>query len=114
MVHTNRKVIEPKEVNDLFHELLEIVWLKDVTLFPQAFQDNMELISERYSTFRSLRRGSDTRALEKKVAKTDTETVNRWSREKSKGGRHKQRDMTQHYADLDMLHGPFLRYTQAM
>ncbi len=114
MTHLNGEIMTPKEVNETFHELLEDVWNKDLSLFPRAFQENVNLISERYSTFRSFRRGSDTRAVEMNVSKIDIEVVNRWSQKTKKNNRQKKGDMLHHYADLEMLLGPFIRYTTAM
>ena len=73
-----------------------------------------EDITERFSVFRSLRRASDTRALNMKVSETDIDVVNRWKRVEGGKGRKTLGSMRQHYAEFTYLVEPFLRYTNAM
>ena len=75
---------------------------------------NVEDITDRFSVFRSLRRASDTRALNQKVAETDIDVVNRWKRVEGGKGRKVLGSMRQHYAEFSHLINPFLRYTKAM
>ena len=71
-------------------------------------------IEERYHSYRTRRRTSDTRALEQAVDDKDIDAVNRWSdAEKSKKGKVNQ-PMKQHYAQIELLIKPFKRYTWAM
>ena len=82
-------------------------------LFP-ADMDNEEKLRDSYQCFRTFRRTSDTRALEKKVSDSDMDIVNRWKAVETAAGRVPGRSMRQHYAQLELLLGPFLRYTFAM
>ena len=72
------------------------------------------MIRERYQCFRSFRRASDTRALETKVDKDDVDIVNRWQTVEEAQGKRPSRPMRQHYAQFELLLGPFLRYTSMM
>jgi hypothetical protein len=49
-----------------------------------------------------------------KVAAADIDVVNRWKSVERADGNRPQRPMRQHYAELELLLGPFLRYTLAM
>ena len=73
-----------------------------------------EDIEERFSIFRSLRRASDTRAIEMKVAEADIDVVNRWKGVEAAKGSRPSRSMRQHYAEVEHLRLPFLRCTKAM
>ena len=54
-----------------------IRFLMEKKKFPVEIQNEEEII-ERFSVFRSLRRVSDTRHLEKNVTGSDIGIVNRW------------------------------------
>ena len=64
--------------------------------------------------FSNLSKTSDTRALEVAVRKDDVDIVNRWKTIEATQGSRPSRPMRQHYAQLELLLGPFLRYTLAM
>ena len=64
-------------------------------LFPPEIKSH-EDVYERFSVFRSLRRDSDTRALEKKVAVSDIGIVNRWQKIKDAKGKRHSGAMRQH------------------
>jgi hypothetical protein len=53
-------------------------------------------------------------AIKKKVGRTDIDVVNRWKSVKSADGNRQSHPMRQHYAELELLAGPFLWYTWAM
>ena len=78
-------------------------------LFPSKFETALDL-RKSYQVFRTLRRMSDTRALEMKVSKTDIDLVNRWALVEKASGL----EMRQYYADITLILEPFLRYTKAM
>ena len=82
-------------------------------VFPVEIKD-AEDISERFSVYRSLRRASDTRAMNMKVSANDIDVVNRWKRIEGAKGRKAAGPMRQHYAELSLLVQPFIRYTKAM
>ena len=102
------------ELDSVMKDLLEEVFDERKELFPPDIKEK-EDIADAYHCFRSFRRASDTRAIEKKVAKTDIEIVNRWGKEESsKMGSKVVMPMRQHYAQPELLIGPFVRYTRAM
>ena len=82
-------------------------------LFPMKIKSR-EDVREKYHIYRSLRRSSDSRALEKKVAGTDIDIVNRWVEVEKAAGKRPSREMKHHYADVTLLMDPFMRYTRAM
>ena len=65
---------------------------------------------ERYHSNRTWRRTSDTRAIEMDLKATDIDIVNKWRQ----AGKRSSQPMKQYYAQLELLMGPFKRYTQAM
>jgi hypothetical protein len=110
--HHDGRVCNTRDLDVKLIELLEEMFEEDYKLFPQLLVK--EDILSSYSVYRTPRRSSDTRALEMKVAKTDIEIVNRWHTiERSKGNRPGF-SMEQHYAQAELLLGPYLRYTSAM
>ena len=76
--------------------------------------DTEEKLRDSYQCFRTFRRTSDTRSLEKKVSESDMDIVNRWKDVETAAGRIPGRSMRQHYDQLELLLGPFLRYTFIM
>ncbi len=64
--------------------------------------------------YRTLGRTSDIRALVMKVGRNDIDVVNRWKALEQADGNRPHPPMRQHYAKLELLIGPFLRYTLAM
>jgi hypothetical protein len=94
--------------------VLEDIFDESPSMFPVTVRNNRDEIGGSYQVFRSLRRSSDTRAVEKDVSRNDIETVNRWhGLERAQGGRP-LRPMYQHYIQSDLLVKPYLRYTKAM
>jgi hypothetical protein len=101
------------QLDELFIEVLEEMYDANNTLFPPSISVKDE-VAISYSVFRSLRRSSNTRALENNVSSTDIALVNRWHLvEKSQGGKSAL-PMYQHYAQIELLVEPFKRYTKAM
>ena len=94
------------------HEYLIRLWEKGAE-FPQEIKGEDD-ISERFSVFHSLRRGSNTRALNANVSQNDIDVINRWKSVESAEGKKPARTMRQHYAETTLLKAPFLRYTAAM
>ena len=69
----------------------------------------------KFNVYRSLRRSSNTRAIEVKVAQSDIDVVNRWAQEERAGFKKASlKTMSQHYSDVKIMLGPVLRYTHAM
>lgn len=109
----NNQVLDSQTINDKLHLLLWNIYQSQPQLFPPTVQ-TYDSIKDSYQCFRTFRKSSDTRALEKKIATNDIEIVNRWKTvEQSKGGKP-ARSMKQYYAQFDLLLAPFLRYTKQM
>lgn len=107
------KVRTSSQLDEQLVEILEEVFDDTPSLFPASVGSREDIVTF-YSTFRTPRRSSDTRAIEKNVSVSDIECVNRWeAKEKAKGNRPNM-PMRQHYAQVELLLKPFLRYTQAM
>jgi hypothetical protein len=69
----------------MMHEILEELFESDRHMFPPAIKD-LDTLRKSYQAFRTLRRTSDTRALEMKVARDDIDIVGNKSK-KLKGER---------------------------
>lgn len=107
------KVLTTEALDRLLVEILEEIYEDLPALFPPSIQDKDD-ISDHYQVYRTLRRSSDTRALEQEVRESDIDIVNRWQTvEKAKGNRPTLQ-MKYHYAQVELLLEPFLRYTLAM
>jgi hypothetical protein len=102
-----------RALNDSLLDVLEDLFDTHRELFPASISDK-EILRERIQVYRTLRRTSDTRALEQKVAQSDIDVVNRWKSLERADGNRPHRPMRQHYAKLELLLAPFLCYTLAM
>jgi hypothetical protein len=109
----NGRVLSHRALNDSLLETLEELFGTHQELFPASIPD-VETLRKRVQVYRTLRRTSDTRALEQKVGQSDIDVVNRWKALERADGNRPHRPMRQHYAKLELLIGPFLRYTWAM
>lgn len=109
------KLIEPSEIDEILTELLFICYQEDRNVFPVPVDlDTEEKLRDIYQSLRTFRRTSDTRALEKKINKLKIDIVSIWKALESVDGRWPGWSMRQHYAQLELLVGPFLHYTFAM
>jgi hypothetical protein len=106
-------VLSHQALNDSLLEVLEELFDSHRELFPPSIPDK-ETLRQRVQVYRTLRRTSDTRALNQKVSTSDINVVNRWQAVERADGNRPHRPMRQHYAELELLLGPFLRYTWAM
>jgi hypothetical protein len=106
-------VLSHQALNDSLLEVLEELFDSHRELFPPSVPDK-ETLRRRVQVYRTLRRTSDTRALNQKVNAADIDVVNRWKSVERADGNRPHRPMRQHYAELELLLGPFLRYTWAM
>ena len=100
-------------MSDLLSELLEELFDSDKELFPMDITSK-EMVRERYQAFRTFRRTSDTRATEEGVSKSDIDLVNRWETVERAKGKRQGMPMRLHYAQVELIIKPFLRYTWAM
>ena len=107
-----KKMTSTRLTGTMHHYLYQILEEKPELL--PAKVGTVEEITERYHTFRSFRRGSDTRAISMKVDETDIYCVNRWKTEGRNNRGPGGMPMHHRYADIDLLIQPFLRYTSAM
>jgi hypothetical protein len=106
-------VLSHRALNDSLLEILEELFDNHREMFPPSVADK-ETLRMRVQVYRTLRRTSDTRALEQKVSQSDIDVVNRWKLLERADGNRPHRPMRQHYAELELLLEPFLRYTWAM
>jgi hypothetical protein len=100
-------------LDDLLTDVLEELYEDTPQNFPLSITSKEEIVGN-YQVFRSFRRSSDTRALEKKIAGSDIDIVNRWHRIEQAKGARPAFQMKEHYAQVELLLKPFLRYTSAM
>lgn len=113
-----------KDIDQMLVSCLSFIYEKDKSLFPtdirtfiEQDEEDMRMVFERYySCFRTFRRSSDSRALENRhmLHDEDIDIVNRWRRVEDAKGNRPSHVMKQHYADVDVLLKPFLRYTKVM
>ena len=102
------------EIDQMLQEILEELYQEDTSLFPPDIKSEADIVGS-YHCFRSLRRASDTRAIEMKVSQTDIDCVNRWGQDQRNAhGLKLKLPMRQHYLQPELLVRPFLRYTRAM
>ena len=106
------KVWSFQRKDDCFKEDLEDIFKTSGHLFPKTIK-NRDNLKSSYHICRSLRRSSDTQALEMKVIGLDIDIVNRWVEVKAANGRKPSRLMKQQYANVTLLIKYFLRYTLA-
>ena len=99
--------------NEILHELLCLLFDRDHSLFLSHIGSHGEILAK-YHVYHSFRRASDSRAISKEVALADIRVVNRWQKVEKAKGQRPSYDMTQHYAQVDLLIDCFLRYTRAM
>ena len=109
----NGDVFTGKVLDAAMLEVLEELFDANRPLFPENIR-TVEELRKAYHCFRSFRRSSDTRALEKQVGTDDIKIVNRWSTVDKMEGRRPNQEMHFYYADIALLEAPFLRYTYAM
>jgi hypothetical protein len=101
------------QANEILHELLCSLFDREPTVFPSHISSHSEVLSK-YHLFRSFRRASDSRAIAKGISLSDITVVNRWSKVEKAKGQRPTFEMSQHYAQIDLLVDCFLRYTGAM
>lgn len=100
-------------VNDCLVEALCQLFESSPELFSTKVT-SLEQVRKVYHIYRSLRRSSDSKALDMEVSGEDIDIVNRWEGVERAQGNRPNRSMKHHYADIVMLIKPFKRYTFAM
>jgi hypothetical protein len=101
------------QANEILHELLCSLIDQQPSLFPSHVSTHVD-ITAKYHLYRSFRRASDSRAIAKGINLSDIRVVNRWSKVEKAKGQRPTFEMSQHYAQIDLLVDCFLRYTGAM
>jgi hypothetical protein len=109
----NGKIYDSRTLNDAFLEILEDLFDTARESFSASIDDK-ETLQKRVQACRTFRRTSDSIAIEEKVAQADIDVVNRWQTVERAAGSRPNRPMRQHYAELELLLKPFLRYTWVM
>jgi hypothetical protein len=107
------RVLSHLALNDSLLEVLEDLFDTHRELFPASILDK-ETLRKRVQVYRTLRRTSDTQALEQKVSQSDINVINRWKALERADGNRPHCPMRQHYAELELLIGPFLLHTWNM
>ena len=105
--------METNDIDNMLIDLLPEYFLENRDLFPLDI-DSIDKFREAYQCFRTFRRSSDSKALKVGVDETDVDILNRWKIVKAAKGSRPSHPMRQHYAQFDLLLGPFLRYTFTM
>jgi hypothetical protein len=104
-----------RDLNFKFWEALGKIWQQEPELFLSDVKTlpDMELV---YNVFRSLWRGSDSRAIEQGLSESVINTsVNCWHLVKKSGGaRPAHLTMNQYYADANLLKAVHLKHTTSM
>jgi hypothetical protein len=106
--------LSTRVLNALFVECLCEILDEQPALFLANIK-NAGDVETWYNVFRSLRRGSNSRALSQGISDTCTSVINRWHlKEKAKGKMPSFTNMPQYYADINLLTENFLIYTFGM
>jgi hypothetical protein len=100
-------------MNAILHEILGEIFMKHPALF-QADIESVSDIEDKYSVYRSFRRGSDLLAIAMKVPTADINVVNHWSKKEADRMSKPSMEMNQYYAEIHILLPSFMRYTEAM
>jgi len=100
-------------IDEMMGEILVDIFRKIPTLFDIRIKSSKQ-VTDNFKSYRSFRRSSDTRALNMKVNSYDIDVINRWSTVEKAQGRKAGLAMKHHYAEVNVLLGPFIRYTKAM
>jgi hypothetical protein len=112
--HSKGLQLFTRDLNFKFWEALGKIWQQE----PELFLTNVKTLPDIelvYNVFRSLWRGSDSRAIEQGLSESVINTVNCWHLvEKSGGARPAHLAMNQYYADANLLKVVHLKYTASM
>ena len=101
------------EMNDLFLDVLSEIFDDHWDLFAVDITSTGEL-AEKYHVYRSLRRGSESRAVDMEVSSGDRYQVNRWRKKETAANSKMSQPIDQLYVDVSLVKQAFLRYTKAM
>ena len=102
-----------RNIDEMMTDVLKEIYQKDKTLFDVRIKD-LKGIEDNFKCYRTFRRSSDTRAINQKVSDVDIDVIHRWSTVEQSKGKKTGLTMKHHYAELNLLLSPFLRYTESM
>ena len=99
----------------IYDELPDLFPVEIAAMINKPSNDREVILKKYYSVFRTLRRSSNSRALEMNdfLKQDDIDIVNRWRSKEKANGKRPNHSMKQHYAEVSLLLRPFLRYTKA-
>ena len=109
----NGYLLPTREMDDCLQEVLEELYHEKRVLFPPTLESDAD-IRVKYQVYRSLRKTSDTQAINRNVDRVDIDVVNKWQRVGDPTGKKPAGPMRDYYASYELLEGPFERYTWAM
>jgi hypothetical protein len=102
-------MIRSFEMNFEFHKALKIVQLERPDLIPIDLD-----VTDTYGTYRSLRRGSHTKATEEGIDGPDLELINRWRMFETSQGGNPHMSMRQHYLEIRLVLKRTLAYSKVL
>jgi hypothetical protein len=97
------------EIDWEFHKALKVVQLERPDLIPEETD-----VTSMYGTYRSLRRGSLTRATEEGIKGTDLDMINRWRKFETNRGGKPHMSMREHYLEIKLVIKRTLAYSKAL
>ena len=100
----------------IYDDLPDLFPVEIVAMVNRPTNHREAILKKYYSSFRTLQRTSNSRALEMNdiLKQDDIDIVNRWRSKEKANGKRPNYSMKQHYAEVSVLLRPFLRYTKAM
>ena len=104
--YPNGKLLKSLDVDLEFHGALEKIQIE----FPSLIEESLD-VREAFSIFRSLRRGSTSRATELKIEDSIVNLHNRWRTVDYLGGQRSQRSMRDYYTSIRLTRAARLEYT---
>ena len=102
-------MIRSYEMDWEFHKALKIVQLQRPDLLPEDVD-----VGNIYGTYRSMRRGANTKATEEGVEEPVLDLINRWRKFESKRGGQPVMSMRQHYLEISLVLKRFLAYSEVL
>jgi hypothetical protein len=102
-------MIRSYELDGEFHKGLKIVQLERPDLIPPETD-----VTVMYGVFRSMRRGSLSRATEEGLKGTDLDMINRWRKFETSGGGKPHMSMREHYLEIKLILKRILAYSKAL
>ena len=78
---------------------------------PELIEESVN-VQEDFSIFRSMRKGSESRATEAGVSSREIDLINRWRKIEGQGKRNLP--MRDYYLDMLLVKRKYLRYSQSL